>query len=440
MIKGGLQKRGNTWYAVYRQNGKQVWKSTGATRESVAKERLQDIIAPLNATDQARALREAADTAYELKGQLVGRSLRIAEIWDKFQKSPERLDAASSTMEMYKGQLDRFIRWITLHRPKYKAMADVTDQVARDYAENLSTATGSPTYNKHITLLSMVWKIVGRAIGWKENPWTAIAKKRSVSVSRRDLTVEEIRKLITAATGEWKDLIVIGLYTALRLADAATLRWNEVDLDQRKIVRAPRKTVRRTGKSVSVPIFQDLAEVLRRRRAEVPDGETYVLPEIARLYDKDPTRVSKLISRIFDAAEIQRTTDETAPGRMRPSVSAGFHSLRHTFVSLCSTANIPVAVVQSIVGHGNPAMTRHYTHIGDEAAKSAVATLPNLDGSQTSPRPQPLPEWARKDLQTMTERNWQEVRASMLADQATQAKPIQNTLEERPRLKKAGRK
>jgi hypothetical protein len=84
-------------------------------------------------------------------------------------------------------------------------------------------------------------------------------------------------------------------------------------------------------------------------------------------------------------------------------------------------------------------MTRHYTHIGEEAAKSAVATLPALD-SQQAPRRQPMPEWAKEDLRTMTEGNWQEVRSSMLAEQVTTAQPIQATLEARPWLMKAGRK
>ena len=59
-------------------------------------------------------------------------------------------------------------------------------------------------------------------------------------------------------------------------------------------------------------------------------------------------------------------------------IEAGFHGLRHTFVSLCRVAEVPSAVVESIVGHSTPAMTRHYTHIGESAAKKAIATLPSI--------------------------------------------------------------
>jgi hypothetical protein len=47
-------------------------------------------------------------------------------------------------------------------------------------------------------------------------------------------------------------------------------------------------------------------------------------------------------------------------------------------VSLCRAADVPLSVVESIVGHSSPAMTRHYTHTGDVAARLAVNTLPDV--------------------------------------------------------------
>ena len=62
----------------------------------------------------------------------------------------------------------------------------------------------------------------------------------------------------------------------------------------------------------------------------------------------------------------------------RKAVDVGFHSFRHTFVSLCANAGVPLAVVQAIVGHTNAAMTSHYFHVSDDALKSAVAALPDV--------------------------------------------------------------
>ncbi len=72
----------------------------------------------------------------------------------------------------------------------------------------------------------------------------------------------------------------------------------------------------------------------------------------------------------------------SAEKRKRPE--AGFHSLRHTFVSLCAAGGDPQSVVQALVGHGSPAMTAHYTHVGVDAAKSAVLALPDVTGADAA--------------------------------------------------------
>lgn len=47
---------------------------------------------------------------------------------------------------------------------------------------------------------------------------------------------------------------------------------------------------------------------------------------------------------------------------------------------MCRETNAPLAVVEAIVGHSNPAMTRHYTHVSELAAGHAVAALPAVMG------------------------------------------------------------
>ena len=62
----------------------------------------------------------------------------------------------------------------------------------------------------------------------------------------------------------------------------------------------------------------------------------------------------------------------------RAVVEVGFHSLRHTIVSLCKANNVPRAAIQERVGHSSPAMTALYTHAGEELRTKAVAALPAM--------------------------------------------------------------
>jgi hypothetical protein len=81
--------------------------------------------------------------------------------------------------------------------------------------------------------------------------------------------------------------------------------------------------------------------------------------------------------------------------------------------------NAPRAIVESIVGHSNPAMTRHYTHVRELAAGHAVAALPSILGETAAPAPKAAPEKtlskARAIAESIMRENWQEKRAEFRA-------------------------
>src|SRR5207244_8969543 len=131
--------------------------------------------------------------------------------------------------------------------------------------------------------------------------------------------------------------------------------------------------------------------VLRDMLAETPVGrrDDYVLPETAVLYEKRTDLVTDQVQRHFQECGIKPHKAGTGKDGKRAVVEAGFHSLRHTFVSLCRDSTAPLSVVESIVGHSNPAMTRHYTHVGELAAARSVAELPSMVGEQKAPQTRP---------------------------------------------------
>lgn len=236
--------------------------------------------------------------------------------------------------------------------------------------------------------------------GITKNPWRGITRKKQNPKSRRELTVDELHKVCGNADGEMRALFALGLYTGLRRGDCCTLRWGEVDLRRGAIIRIPNKTARGKAKPVRIPIHAVLKAILEETPAS-KRGE-YVLPEFADKYENHCDRVTDLIQEYFldqgidlhapgTGKRIMRDKDgqpvRSVTGRVkvddtgkRAVVEVGFHSLRHSFVSICRDAGAPLAVVEAIVGHSNPAMTRHYTHVGEVAAGQAVAALPAFGG------------------------------------------------------------
>ena len=202
-----------------------------------------------------------------------------------------------------------------------------------------------------------------------ENPWEGIQKRREVPSRRREMTLEEVSRAFAVLKGEMRLLFLVGIYTGQRLGDCALLEWGSVDLARRRITLTPRKT-RKTGRTVVIPIHDNLFSALLSIPPERRRG--YVMPECAGEYTAN--RLGAAFKAAFKAAGIATDAEGERGTRRRAVVS--FHSLRHTFVSIAANAGIPLAVVQSIVGHSTPGMTRHYFHQSESALVSAVASLP----------------------------------------------------------------
>jgi integrase len=305
--------------------------------------------------------------------------------------------------------------------PEITALRDVTRQIAEEYAASLNHVKfTASTFNKHMNLLTLVFRVLKNKARLTGNPWEDIQRKRLAAQSRRELTVDELRNVCQSAKGELRVLLGLGLYSGLRLGDCATLRWAEVDLARNIIRRIPNKTARRNPKPVIVPIHPQLHEMLASPAPE--QRAEYVLPEIAALYTRRTDMVTDMIQRHFKTCGIKTYQPGTGPDSKsgkRAVIEVGFHSLRHTFVSLCRESNAPLSVVESIVGHSSPAMTRHYTHVGELAAGRAVALLPSV---MSEAAPEPTKRGQSEillDLQTilknMSAKNWREKKSAALA-------------------------
>jgi integrase len=433
---GHIFKRGKYFYVRWVVNGKVFSKAlrddsgNSITNQRDAEEAQTKIMAAFVVADEATALQSIA-------AKLEGRKAELAEwedkqhppssirqAWSDYLASPNRPDSGESTLRQYEFQWQAFADWMQEKHPDILALRDVTKEIAEEYASSLNHGKFSPsTYNKHLNLLTLVFRVVKHKAKLTGNPWESpkrggyLQRKRMVANSRRELTIDELRKVCQVATGELRTLLALGIYSGLRLGDCATLRWGEVDLPRGMIRRIPNKTARRNPKPVIIPVHPILREMLSetplKRRGE------YVLPKMAALYNRRTDMVTDLIQRHFKACGITLHKPGTGKDGKRAVIEVGFHSLRHTFVSLCRESNAPLSVVESIVGHSSPAMTRHYTHVGELAAGRAVALLPSVM-NEASPEPAKREQGeilrdVKAALKSMTAANWRTNRNKLLA-------------------------
>ena len=330
------------------------------------------------------------------------RRLPLGDVWISYLKSPNRNELAKATIESKRNAWMHFARWMERNYLHISDLAGVTADMVAEFLACLRNDLSATSYNNRVCVLREIFHVLAKKAGLESDPWDGVKLRPDDCHSRRELTMDELKQLLEAAKqagGEWHKLIIIGIYTGLRLGDCCRLDWSQINLAQQVIQLIPQKTKRHAhGRPVTIPIHPALGRALlpsaeREVRSVGSAGETPppqtsysaltkqfvigpVLPSISELYGKARWQVSHELSRIFRAAGIE--TSVKLEGRRTRTPEATFHSLRHTFVSFAANAGVPLHVVQSIVGHESTAMTRHYYHENIDALKSAVNAIPTL--------------------------------------------------------------
>lgn len=302
--------------------------------------------------------------------------LELDKAWKVWLASPQKGNPGKRTIEGYEAIWKRFYKW--LQRLNIDYVHEVTPKHARDYCANLWKSGVSPsTYNAHHKFLRSMFKSLQIEAGLVKNAWSDIRSLEKEQESRRDLSPEELARVCSTATGNIRYMIALGLYTGMRLGDVCSLKWSGVDLERGIIEHMPLKTQRKK-KKVRLPIHPVLDAILKELRAASTRTD-YLFPKEYELYSRHTSNITKKIQRHFMDCGIKTTEKPPNDHRRKRIVRVGFHSLRHSFVSLCAANRVPQVAIQELVGHGSPAMTALYSHAGDEQKAKAIAGLPAID-------------------------------------------------------------
>ena len=362
---GSLQlEKSGRWTMRVGIKGKRYSRSTRTTDREKAEKFLERFLSPLG---------------------LGSRRLPLADVWLEYVKSPDRRDLAQSTLNAKRLVWMEFARWMEHHHLEIGNLAEVTHEAIAEYLACIRAEVCASTYNARICVLREIFHVLAAKAGLVDDPWEGLRLHADDCHSRRELTLDELERLLKAATkagNEWRRLFVVGIYTGLRLGDCCCLRWDSVNLERGVIQLVPTKTRKHAhGQPVTIPIHPQLhaeleAALARDHERRACAAAAFVNPTISDYYKNSKWRVSHGLELIFKAAHIE--TSIRIEGRRTRTPEATFHSLRHTFVSLAANAGVPLPVVASIVGHSSTAMTRHYYHENEEMLRQAVAAIPAI--------------------------------------------------------------
>ena len=416
-----LFKRGNVWWIQAMRKGERIKQTTGESDIEKARVIRDEVLNPLNLRNEKKRAEAVLAKVEGIDRQLAKienelPSLGILAAWTAYRNAPNRPDSGQRTMEGYESQFDRFLLWMKTNHPTVTELRGVTEEIAFQFAGEIGRKLTPNSFNKYLVLFRRIWKVLHKTARLNCNPWEHLDNKLLATHSRRELTIDELTSVCTAVSGEMRILFAIGLYCGLRLGDAVLLKWSSIDLKRRLMMIVPAKTARRSnGKVLRIPLHGSLYAML----AETPEEarRVYVMPELAKLYERDDTALVKRISKVFKECNIE--TRCKVAGYSRLGVDVGFHSLRHSFVSLSANAGSSLAAVQAVVGHSNPAMTRHYLHADQNVVKKAVYALPDVTGAAPTPDPADAAKAEKTAILTtlegMTAKTWKADRAKLLS-------------------------
>ena len=364
--KGHLYKRGITWWVQWKYKSLPYAVSLKTDSKEKAKPLFIAHMNQVNAAIGDGSFFEKFGNGNEPPIQVVSDEIFLKDAWTAYVKSTNRPDTGKHTLEQYQYQFNKFVTWMAEKYPETNTIVSVTKPIARHFSSEVAENNAPSTFNKYMNLLHLVFRTLNDTLDITINPWDGIQRKRADTQGKRNLSKDEQDVIFAKAQGEIYTLFALGCCTGLRMGDCCMFEWSAVDLDKRIIRCKPHKTRKSTDKTVTLYILDRLYEHLKalKENGKEANGK-YVCPEMAAFYPTDwGAAVSRKIQRFLSKDCGIKLHSKNSDGRL--VVEVGFHSLRHTFVTLAKEAGLPRVVVEAVVGWGNPYMEKVYTHLSDE--------------------------------------------------------------------------
>ena len=292
-----------------------------------------------------------------------------------------------STCKRYRTTFDKFLKFcISIGVTTWNG---VTAEVLTAYAGHLETA--GYAYKSQVNELTTLKQAIKWLVSAKHLTGTApiaLKLRKAQSEPAYCYRPEEIAAMIEhcrATAGlNWVGDVVVGLAcTGLRIAEFASLRWSDVNLDAQRLtitdetgqpIKAGRQRRElKGGQSRSFPINADFLAVLRR----LPHADQYVFhgPRGGRLKPDTVRRVliREVIEPLADRFPAVDGDKGFADGRL--------HSFRHAFCSTCANRGVPIRVVMTWLGHKDSSMINTYYHLHDSESRRQMDELDFLGGA-----------------------------------------------------------
>lgn len=241
-------------------------------------------------------------------------------------------ERAAATIEKYIQDIRAFSVWLD-GRP-------VTKERSAQWKEYMFTQNLSPaTINAKISAINSLF----RYLGWEDCRIKCLKLQRKVfRDASRDLTAEEYRRLLNAASAEGEDWLKLLMETLC----SAGIRVSEVKYITIKAVRTGRTDISLKGKIRTIILPEKLCRKLLKyaKQQKIVSGEIFLSKDGNSLSRHQIWRKMKLLCK---KAGVERS-------KVFP------HNLRHLFATTFYQATRDIVKLADVLGHSSINTTRIY--------------------------------------------------------------------------------
>jgi len=344
-LMGMIFLRGHTWWVKYYRDGKPFRESARTEKETEAKKFLQRREGQV-VEGKFQGLKVEKVTYEDLKKDLLNDyELNARRSLDRTKLSLNHLD------KVFKG---------------IKAIHITTNQVERYILKRKQEGAGNGTVNRELSALRRMMSLGARQTPQKVLNLPFIPKLKEAEPREVFFEHDEYRRLMEVLPDHLKPVLTMGYLTGMRKREVLNLRWEQVNIFERKITLHAGDTKNRKPRVIYLAgeLYDCLRNQLILKERAWPDCEYVFFREALSPEGK----LEAQPIRNFMAAW------RTACGKAKLSGKV-FHDLRRSGVRNLVRSGVSETVAMKISGHKTRSIFQRYNITNEEDLKQAAQRL-----------------------------------------------------------------
>jgi len=201
--------------------------------------------------------------------------------------------------------------------------------------------------------------------------------------TREPFSDDEVKRILLVCDTEWLGMVLFSAWHSLRLGDAASLTWANIDTEKWTLSYIPKKTRRKLVDPLVLVLGVDVVRYLENLPRG--SGSQPLFPSLYGRSSGSHAGLSNEFARLLSKAGVVIPKGRPKTGKGRQFSKKTFHSFRHFSLTRMVEVDIAPETRRMMGGHSlNSTAHLKYLHMRPEAQRDALAKMKTLTNGDES--------------------------------------------------------